>query len=443
MCERIFPRWKKEQIVFILSTAVAAFSSYFCMYAFRKPFTVANYAQAEELFGLDFKSVLIIAQVVGYAVSKFIGIRVIAEMSTAHRGKAILLLVMASQVALITFALLPDDVKWVALFFNGLPLGMIWGLVFSYLEGRRTTEILAAILSVSFIVSTGVVKSAGLFIMLHLGVNEYWMPAATGLLFTVPLFLSVRWLASTPAPSIRDIGERRKRQPMSHHDRLTLISYYFTGLACLTLAYMLLSAIRDFSDNFATELWQELGYGDAPGIFAVSSIYASLVVLILLGCVMWINNHFRALMVNHIMVVAGFVGMGVSSLLFQQGILSGLSWMISLTVSIYLAYVPFNCIVFERLVCLVNVRANAGFLIYIADAAGYAGGVAILLFKSGFEGDVSWVHFLIDSAYFVSIIGMVLMLSAATFFRRRLAGGTHNTLKDAPGTLKDAPGRAF
>jgi len=422
----------REQWLFVLSAAIAAFSTYFCMYAFRKPFAVASYEQADGVFGLDFKSALIIAQVLGYALSKFIGIRVIAQMTAANRAKAILMLVMTSEVALIAFALLPGESKLLGLFLNGLPLGMIWGLVFSYLEGRRTTEVLAAILSVSFIVSSGVVKSVGLFFMLELGVSEYWMPAATGALFTLPLFLSVRWLAKTPPPSAMDIATRRARKPMSRHDRLALLNQYFIGLSCLIIAYMLLSAIRDFSDNFAAEIWQHLGYGDAPGIFVMSSLYASLVVLALIGCVMWIKQHFRALMVNHLMVVGGFAGMGLSALLYQLHIISGLSWMICLTISIYLAYVPFNCIIFERLVSLMNVRANAGFLIYVADATGYAGGVAILLFKSGFDGNISWTRFLIDSAYFVSVSGMVLMLAAALYFRRRFIHSLQSAHQEFP-----------
>ncbi len=419
MPKRILLGTEAVNFLSILSAAIAAFSTYFCVYAFRKPFVVANYEQAEDIWGLDFKSTMVIAQVIGYALSKFIGIRVIAEMTESNRAKAILIFVMGSQFALIAFAVLPSNLKWLALFCNGLPLGMIWGLVFSYLEGRRTTEVLAAILSVSFIVSTGVVKSVGFFSMQELGISEYWMPAFTGAVFTIPLFLSVLWLANTPPPSAKDISERRRRQSMSYRDRFKLISTYLTGIFCMTLAYMLLSAIRDFSDNFAAELWKNLGYGDAPGIFAISSLYASLVVLVCIGCVMWIKNHYRALMVNHLMVLAGFAGIGGSAFLFQQGIVSGFSWMICLTISIYVAYVPFNCIIFERLVCLVTIRANAGFLIYIADAMGYAGGVAILVFKSVFEGEVSWVYFLTNSSYFVSICGITLMLVSALYFRRK------------------------
>ena len=66
---------------------------------------------------------------------------------------------------------------------NGLPLGMIWGLVFSYLEGRRQTELLGAGLSVSFIFSSGVVKSVGKVLMQDFGVTQMWMPFLTGLIF--------------------------------------------------------------------------------------------------------------------------------------------------------------------------------------------------------------------------------------------------------------------
>src|SRR5262245_13912257 len=45
---------------------VAAFGAYFCMYLFRKPFTVAEF-KGIELAGIDYKTVLLISQVAGYA----------------------------------------------------------------------------------------------------------------------------------------------------------------------------------------------------------------------------------------------------------------------------------------------------------------------------------------------------------------------------------------
>ena len=136
----------------ILSVGSAAFLVYFCMYAFRKPFTVGLFDEVD-VWGFDYKIILILAQVLGYACSKFIGITVISAMLQRQRAMMILGLVVAAELALLGFALVDAPYNIIFLFLNGLPLGMIWGVVFSYIEGRRTTELLAVILSASFIMS--------------------------------------------------------------------------------------------------------------------------------------------------------------------------------------------------------------------------------------------------------------------------------------------------
>ena len=65
----------------------------------------------------------------GYALSKFIGVKAISEIAPVRRALAILGLIALAWLALIAFALLPAPWNVAAMFFNGLPLGMIWGLV--------------------------------------------------------------------------------------------------------------------------------------------------------------------------------------------------------------------------------------------------------------------------------------------------------------------------
>lgn len=67
----------------------------------------------------------------------------------------LLTLIAIAELALLGFALAPTEFKGLALFFNGLPLGMVWGIVVRYLEGRRSSEFLLAGLSCSFIVASG------------------------------------------------------------------------------------------------------------------------------------------------------------------------------------------------------------------------------------------------------------------------------------------------
>ena len=74
---------------FSMYCIVAAFGTYFCMYAFRKPFTAATYEGIEWL-GIGYKTILVAAQVFGYTLSKFIGIKVVSEMPARYRAIAIL-----------------------------------------------------------------------------------------------------------------------------------------------------------------------------------------------------------------------------------------------------------------------------------------------------------------------------------------------------------------
>jgi uncharacterized membrane protein len=70
----------KRGFLFGAYCIVAAFGTYFCMYAFRKPFAAGTYADLE-FAGMNYKILLIITQVAGYTLSKFIGIKVISEMT--------------------------------------------------------------------------------------------------------------------------------------------------------------------------------------------------------------------------------------------------------------------------------------------------------------------------------------------------------------------------
>src|ERR1700761_7616051 len=117
--------------VFTLVAGTAGFSAYFAMYAFRKPFTAATFEGVTGWgFVLDYKIALVLAQVAGYALSKFIGVKVVSEIQPRHRALAIVALIGVSWLALVVFALIPAPWNVIALFINGLPLGMIWGLVY-------------------------------------------------------------------------------------------------------------------------------------------------------------------------------------------------------------------------------------------------------------------------------------------------------------------------
>jgi len=146
--------------VFILVAGLVAFLAYCCVYAFRKPFTAGTYTGLE-LWGVQFKIVLVLAQVAGYALFKFLGIRIISGMPASRRMRMLLGMVGVAGFSLLGFGLTPYPWNAAWMFVNGIPLGMAWGLIFSYLEGRRATEGMAALLCANFIISSGFVKTTG------------------------------------------------------------------------------------------------------------------------------------------------------------------------------------------------------------------------------------------------------------------------------------------
>jgi hypothetical protein len=410
---------RANPLAFTAVAGLAGFCAYFSMYAFRKPFTAATFEAVPGWhFALDYKIALVLAQVAGYALSKLIGVKVIAEMGPARRGAAILSLIGASWLALVAFALVPAPWNVACLFVNGLPLGMIWGLVFGYMEGRRVTEALGAMLCASFILSSGVVKSVGAWLMLGVHVDRFWMPATAGALF-MPLLLVSTWvLGQLPPPNAEDEAERVRRAPMGREDRSRFLKAYAPGLVLLVLAYVLLTALRDFRDNFAAEIWAGLGYGGEAGVFSASELPVAVIALGAMAAVMVVRDNLRALMVVHGLVAAGFALLGVSTLAYTAHIIAPLPWMILAGAGLYMAYTPFNAVLFDRLIAYSGRVATAGFLIYVADASGYMGSAALLLWRNFGGVRMDWLNFFILSAYVTSVIGLALMALAALYFYR-------------------------
>lgn len=367
-------------------------------------------------WGISYKVWLVTFQGIGYALSKFAGIKIISELKPTSRAIGILWMACIAGVAWLLFALVPPPYNIIFLLLNGFPLGLVWGMIFGYLEGRRYTEVLGAGLSVSFIFSAGLAKSVGGFIMRDWGVTEMWMPFVTCCVFVVPLLTFLWLLDKIPPPSALDEELRTKRQPMDTFDRKTFISNFWPGVVLFTLAYMLLTAFREFRDNFTADVWKILGYSDSPEIFTTTEIPISLAVLIIMGSVMAIKNNKLALMVNHFIIFFGMILIGVSTFLFEQKYVSPPVWMVLIGLGLYLGYVPFNSILFDRLLATFKYIGTVGFLIYVADAFGYLGSIGVLFFKEFGYAEVSWLDFFISGGYAISVMGSFLIAGSMVYF---------------------------
>jgi hypothetical protein len=200
------------------------------------------------------------------------------------------------------------------------------------------------------------------------------------------------------------------------------VKTFLPGIIFFTLTYILLTTFRDFRDNFSAEVWKTLGYGNSPGIFTATEVPISITVLIVIGSIMLIKNNARALLINHLIIAAGMVLIFVSTLLFEQKLIGAPVWMILIGLGLYLGYVPFNSIFFDRLIATFRYAGTVGFIMYIADSFGYLGSISVLFFKEFGYADVSWLRVFIASGYVVSVLGAVLILASMFYFRSKHAG---------------------
>lgn len=415
----------KKQWLSLPIAALSAFCVYTCMYAFRKPVTAANYEHLNFL-SVDYKVWLVVAQTIGYTLSKFYGIKFIGELKKEKRSALILLLIGIAWLALLFFALIPAPYNLIFLLINGFPLGAVYGLVFSYLEGRRSTELLGAVLASSFIFASGFTQSIGKYILLSWNISEWWMPFVTGCVFLLPLVFFTILLEKTPRPDVKDIEERTERLPMNKGERKKFVQTFLPGLILLIIVYVLLTIIRDYRSNFASNIWLELGMGNDASVFVKSEIPASLVTLGLLGLLVLIKNNFRALLINHVVIAFGFILSISITVFYLKNLVSPFWWMTIVGIGLYMGYVPFSCMLFERLIASFKYVSNAGFLIYLSDAFGYMGSDAVLITKNFTQLSVSWSDFFVRMIFLFSGIGLVLITFSAFYFRKKFYHKPHS-----------------
>jgi hypothetical protein len=226
-------------------------------------------------------------------------------------------------------------------------------------------------------------------------------------------------LDKIPPPTAEDEALRTKRQPMTGKERIAFTMTFLPGLILLVLTYTLLTAFRDFRDYFSANIWESLGYGDRPALFTATEVPVTIAVLVLIGSLMIIRNNYRALVVNHIIVLAGFILVGISTLAFERQMISAPVWMVMVGMGLYFGYIQFNSIFFDRLIATFRYVSTVGFLIYLADSVGYVGSVAVLLYKEFGQKDVSWLSFFISGGYIMSVAGSVLILLSLVYFVRK------------------------
>jgi len=400
-----------SDLLFIVWSIVASFGAYFCMYAFRKPFNSGLY-EGLALSGIGYKTILILSQVAGYTLSKFTGIKIISELRATSRVKLIIALILIAEAALLLFGLVPYPFNFIFLFINGLPLGMVYGVVFSFLEGRRFTEMIAMGLNISIIIASGVLKT--IYLEVHQAlpwISEFWMPFSIGLIFLPLFFLFVWMLDVLPAPSEEDIRLRTERVPMTNDDKKNVLTEFGLPVFCLLICYLMLIVVRDFRDNFTIEIWNEIDTHWVSSVLSQTEMITGFIVLVVIGSLAFIKNNLLGFRMTNLVIFSGILMSAVSTYLFENQQINGFYWMLSIGTGMFLAFTVIQSAVFDRFIALFRLKANAGFFVYICESFGYLSSVFLLLYKEFFMKQLSWSKVLMQFIYLQAAVSLVLLIA--------------------------------
>jgi len=237
------------------------------------------------------------------------GIKLISELRREERLRFILMSVVMAELSLVFFGLLSAPYNIAAMFLNGLSLGCMWGIIFSFIEGRRMTDVLASLLGVSMVISSGTAKSVGLYVMDIWQVSEFWMPALIGAVALPLLALLGYALNRLPQPTEEDIALKSERETLNGRQRWELFKHFMPFLTMLFVANIAIVVLRDIKEDFLVNIIDMSGY--SPWLFTQIDSVVTLTILAIFGLMVLVKDNFKALSVLYGLIITGYDGHGV------------------------------------------------------------------------------------------------------------------------------------
>ena len=251
------------------------------------------------------------------------------------------------------------------------------------------------------------------------GASEFMMPFVADVVMYIPLCISVWLLYQMPPPNAEDIDDRVERRPMYKAERKAFVKEFGLGLILFIVSYVLLTAYREFRDNFMPEILNELGYGGQTALFTKTELPIAIIVLLLMASMRWVTNHTKAFLIIQSLLLLGAVIIALCTLLYQMQIINPIFWLIGVGFGAYVAYSMCNSLYFERMLAAFKYTATVGFMITLADYYAYFGSLTVLFYKNFFHTDTPNVTFFVYASYFLSGAYFLMVVVSMFYFIRK------------------------
>ena len=172
--------------------------------------------------------------------------------------------------------------------------------------------------------------------------------------------------------------------------------------------------------DFAPEIWRGLlGTNAAPATFASSETIVALVILVVNGLSVLIVDNRRAFFASIALSLGGAALMIVSLIGVCQAWIGGFTFMVLIGLGLYLPYIAMHTTILERLIAMTRDRCNLGFLMYVADSAGYLGYAALMIGENFLPSKLDPLHFFTAVCWCVALVSCGCLLASWRYFARK------------------------
>jgi hypothetical protein len=162
-----------------------------------------------------------------------------------------------------------------------------------------------------------------------------------------------------------------------------------------------------------------LGYKNNATIFTNTELPIALIVLSIIASMVFVKNNKYVFLASQMVIIFGFIISGLSTYLFQHQYINGFNWMLLVGLGLYMGYIPFNSILFDRMIATFKLKGNVGFLMYLMDSFGYAASVFVILAKNALHIHMNWATFYGNGVYAVSALGFILSISTLLYYIKK------------------------
>lgn len=185
------------------------------------------------------------------------------------------------------------------------------------------------------------------------------------------------------------------------------------------VCYLLITVMRSIRADFAAELWKDLGTSGQPAVFTRSEFYVTICVMLASGLSIFIHNNRIAFFLSLGNSIVGSMLIIIAAVGWNQGFIEdGFMLMVLLGLGLYLPYVSVHTTVFERFLAMTRDKGNIGYLMYLADAFGYLGYVAVMICRNYFGAPDQLLNFFLLTCIVLGAISMLCLAISMIAFRK-------------------------